>query len=431
MSAVDFIICFFADSPSLRRIALDKLKGNTLVWTPSVSGRKYREFVASHGNSVLQMFNGAKKSASDTLGRVAVLGFSEGCQGVGAVLNCSDASSIDTVIACDGIHTQYTDPATKSINPANLGQYISFAKAAIEDGRPSSNPDGRVIVITHSSIRPPYASTTETAQVIWYESTKSGGDLEGSDCGFDCPAAVTDTLIDSVVWPNEEFPNGMSLPGSSKIDPSGYTSIRPSAAETNFMPSAPFTWRGLSDGLTVRRNANGLHIYGWSYDTQNKTKDPTGNRDHVFQAQMVLPYMAKAFLVDRWNPTCSGTSGLGMIFENEIAGSYEGLGAGETCEPGHGRRYSSGSAPGPLKNPYPIGVGVPLRSGSCPVSPGQVIVGRPGDPCWIPGVPIPSKEPGTPQPLYADGIKVAALACGVAFGAAALTAIMHRKKTYP
>jgi hypothetical protein len=119
-----------------------------------------------------------------------------------------------------------------------------------------------------------------------------------------------------------------------------------------------------------------------------------------------------------------------MVFEDEIVGSYEGLGAGETCEIGHGRTYYSGQDPAPLKNPYPIGVGVPLRSGSCPSSPGQVIVGRPGDPCWIPGAPLPKKEPGTPQPLYDNGMKAAALILGASIGAAALVAIANRKKNH-
>jgi hypothetical protein len=348
------------------------------------------------------------------------MGFSEGCQGVGATLTCRDASAIDIVIACDGIHTQYTDSITKAINPANLGQYIAFANSAIADGKPSTNPDGKVFVITHSAIRPPYASTTETAQVIWHEATKNITDAETADCGFDCPAAVAESDLASVSWPNADFPVGMSLPGNSTIDASGYITTRPSAAETNFMPPATFTWSGINDGWTQRLNANGLHILGWSYPTPNGTKDPTGNRDHVFQAQMVLPYVAAEYLVKRWNPNCA-VSGFG------VDGSYEGFGLGGACAPGHGRDYYSGPAT-PLKNPYPIGVGVPLRSGACPVNPGQVVVGRPGDPCWIPGSPLPAKEPGTPSAFYEDAGKTLLVLGAAAAGAAGVWSVMKRRR---
>ncbi len=411
MAVVDFVIAFFADSPSLRSLALNHLQGNTLIWTPSIQGRKYREFVQGHGNSVLGMFQSARKNASDTLGRVAVLGFSEGGQGVGATLHCTDANTVDVAIVADGIHTQYT-PLTHTINPANLGQYISFAKESISDGRPSVNPDGRVLAITHSSIKPTYASTTETAQVIWAEATKGmlPGDYENVDCGFDCQAAVLDQELSAVTWPDDDFPLGTKLPGKSIITNDGYTTVRPSAAETGFLPSAKFSWSGFADGWTVRQNANGLHIFGWSYPTPNGTKDPTGNRDHVFQAQMVLPYVTKKLLVDRWNPVCSTS---GFEFEGEQVGPF---GDSTSCSPGAGRTYSSSKA-SPLPNPYPFGVGYPARSGACPAPPpGQVIVGRPGDPCWVPGTAAGNGFPGAPVAAYEDALKATGLVGGAALG---------------
>ena len=113
MAVRDFVISFFASSPFLRT-QLNKLQSNYLLFEPQVSNRQYKEFVSGAGGTVLGLWNKAR-AAGDELGRVAVLGFSEGCQGVSATLDCPDASTIDVVIPVDGIHRQFTDPITKAI----------------------------------------------------------------------------------------------------------------------------------------------------------------------------------------------------------------------------------------------------------------------------------------------------------------------------
>lgn len=383
MAATDLIIAFFADSKLLDTY-LSELKQPYNLFVPQVANRQYKEFVQSAGGTVLGIWNKAKKAGQD-LNRVCVMGFSEGCQGVSAVLDCPDAAGIDVVIPVDGIHRQFTDPVTKAINPVALSQYISFARLAAANP-PSSNPNGKLMVITHSAIGASslpagMASTTQTANVIYKEALSPvPAVLETSQCGWDCPAAVNESALASIVWPNAEMPVGTKTGIAGTITDQGWTTVRPSAAETGFLPSATFTWSGFADGWKTRLAANNLYIYGWEYETPNHTKDPTGNRDHVFQANMVLPYVARQFLVKRWNPKCGpiavATNGFGygytMLGDNSQSCSASGNGTPFGAQP-----------PAPLPDPYPMGIALPVLSTDCPPpGPGQIIIGRPGDPCW-------------------------------------------------
>lgn len=381
MAAKDFIISFFADTPQLTR-ALGRLTSPPLIWSPSVpvpQGRRtgdYHAFVQGMGNSIAGIFAQVKKDPTDTLGRVAVMGFSEGGQGVDAILGCNDASGIDTVINCDGIHTQYvgqtsisSPPPVHLIDPAALSKYIAFARLANQT--PPSVGPGKMMVLTHSSVKPTYASTTETMATIWTEAMKSApATVETSMCGWYCPAAELEGRLSAVKWPNADFPLGMKVPGGV-IDAAGYTTIRPSAAETNFMPSASFSWWGFADGWSVRRIANGLYVFGWVYPTPNKTKDPTGNRDHVFQAQMVLPTVAAEMLVTRWNSCAPGSS----------SGATNGFGDPVSCSAPGGTPFDPSSAK-PLPDPYAGTIVLPKHATDCTVRPGEIIVGSDTDPCY-------------------------------------------------
>jgi hypothetical protein len=140
--------------------------------------------------------------------------------------------------------------------------------------------------------------------------------------------------------------------------------VRPSAPETGFLAPATFSWSGFNDGWTIRRVLNNLHVFGWSYPTPNKTKDPTGNRDHVFQAQMVLPTVVEKVLVPRWNANCGPLTGFGE--EPPIVCRMDGKG------------YFDQEAK-PLDIPK---IPIPKLPIVCTPKPGQVVIGRPGDPCW-------------------------------------------------
>ena len=377
MATVDFVVAFFAGSPLLAK-ALTRLARPIRLLTPFVEGRKYVEYVASQGGSVLGMFDRVKKPG-DTLGRVAVMGFSEGCQGVAAMLKTPDASKIDAMFACDGIHAMYVGGQKGFISPAGLAHYIAFARMAL--AVPPSKGQGKLAVITHSSIRPPYASTTETAQLIWTEALRATPpEIETAGCGWGCPAALHEKHLQELRWPNAELPLGTKLPAAT-ITAEGWSSVRPSAPETNFATKKTFSWHGFADGWTLRRSANGVYVFGWSHPG---TKDPTGNRDHVFQAQMVLPAVVNEMLVSRWNPSC-------------------GVQGAESCPIG-GEGYHEGGPPTPLANPYPLGIALPQVVKPCVPAHGQIVRGGQDDPCGgssdVPAGPpaVPSAAPPTPAP---------------------------------
>lgn len=393
MARKDLIISYFASSPFLEAM-LAQLETPYVMFSPSVADRKYKEYVMGIGNSVLSIWNQAKKPGDD-LGRVAVLGFSEGCQGVRATLETKDASAIDTVIACDGIHSQRVGPV---VEMSRLAPYIAFGKLAAAT-QPSVEPEAKMLAITHSSIGKASlpagtVSTTETAEVIWTEVTKSlAGPVDTVDCPGGCPAARSVASLSQINWPNG-FPIGTKVGGGRMME-AGWTRTRPSAPETGFLPPADFSWWGMADGWTQRRIANNLHAFGWSYDTPNRTKDPTGNSDHVFQANMVLPYVAMELLVRRWSPSC--------------VGGTSGLGDASMCTPGLGKGYFEQEA-APLDIPT---ISPPKLLQTCPPPPlGKTIIGRPGDPCWTGEGAAAQMVPVSFSPLDALLVGTAAAGAG-------------------
>lgn len=399
MAKKDFIISWFADSPGLDKV-LAELQTPFVLFQPAVANRAYKDFVVSKaGNSVLGLWNLAKKPG-DELGRVAVLGFSEGGQGVRATLETTDASTIDAVIVADGVHTQKIAGA---LEMTRLAPFISFGRLCVASPV-SQDPDTKLMVITHSSIGPAslpagIGSTTETGEVIWTESIKAATEIENQDCGFPCPPALHQSALVQIHWPNLEYPIGAKV-GGGTITEGGWTTVRPSAAETGFIPSASFTWSGFDDGWTIRRMANNLCVFGWSYPTQNKTKDPTGNRDHVFQATMVLPAIAREYLVSRWNAECGPVAGLGQGEEPAMACVMSGKGYADQPQK-------------PLVSPFAAGIPIPkLAPTPCPQpAPGQFIIGRPGDPCWS---GAPTSSPGSGSASSALGKALAVIAGGLA-----------------
>lgn len=178
--------------------------------------------------------------------RVSTLGFSESCGGVLGLLKSGDGARLDAAIAIDGIHTA----PGKRPDPVALNPWVSFARLAAAAER--------LCVITHSSIEPPYASTTATAAYIWRE-------VNGTDEVVDFPAV-----------------RGVEAAA---------TRIRvgsPPAAK-------PYTVEYLRPAQQLPRRLNGLIILG--YDNV----DPQGYADHIYQSRIMLPIVVARFLATRWN----------------------------------------------------------------------------------------------------------------------------------
>lgn len=422
MATRDFIICFFGGGPLFRQ-AVSKLKRAPFTWyvdsvpkLPGANTGNWADFIASSGSSIYEIWQ--RKAASqfpgDTLGRIAVIAFSEGGQGMKALLAMKDASKIDVAIPVDALHSLYAGqittkvlpPQPLALDPNLIERCIAFATLAAKGGPPSKNPNCKVFALTHSSVRPGmFASTTEVGLLIWNEATKdlAGVEVEDASCDL-CPAKLHQAEFAASTWPNINYPVGTVTQGGT-ITNEGWCTTRPSIAATNFQPKARFCYSGFSDGWTIRRVANGLSIFGWRWPTQSGLKDPSGNRDHVFQADMVLPHMVEEYIVNRWNPTCSN---FGVVQADGTVGA--------ACTMGAGEGYFDGGPPAPLPSPYPMGVALPSLVDECPMpGPGEIIIGRPGDPCYT----VTSSGGAAPDRSGPAGwtmAKVIAGAAGIAVG---------------
>jgi hypothetical protein len=394
--ATDLIVSFLSSVPP--EVAARFQKPPALLAVPGAPLGQGRTFYASWlsgvrdgaGNVVPGMF--ARAGGKGDIGRVAVIGFSNGVDaGVSQVLEANDAQKIDFVGAFDGIHGSFVkNPATgnpikdpKSGLPvmvaAAYNKWIAYGRMAAQK-RPSSDPQSPQLVITHSSIEPPFPSTTETANLIWAEILKT------------TPADYEATYwseLDKIV-----YPGGLSF---KSID---------TASTGQPMPS--WTWESFADGWYDRRVANGLSIFGWGDPGVSPEKRIQAScrdkfnctADHLFQAKGVLPAILTVYLAARWNGAC---------------GPVSGLGDGTVCTTGDGRPYDAGPS-GPL--PTPVALPLPSLPVACPYpSPGQVLVGSKADPCATESAPLPLHAPPSKSPLPSGAnLLAAALGLGAGYG---------------
>ena len=91
--------------------------------------------------------------------RVALSGWSAG---YGAILHiidrAKDAARVDAVLLADGMHVGFEPIGYSKVSGISIARFTLFADEAIA-GR-------KLFAVTHSSIRTPYASTTETAEYL-------------------------------------------------------------------------------------------------------------------------------------------------------------------------------------------------------------------------------------------------------------------------
>jgi hypothetical protein len=241
----DVVIAWsFAPVPAAVRSVFQR--PTRFIELPTPQGRKYGDQVRGFA-SPTPLRGILRRYAPDvTPLRAAVLGFSESCAGALALLKSADGARLDAAIAIDGIHTApEREPSTAALAP-----WVSFATLAAQAER--------LCVITHSSIQPPYASTTATAAHIWSIAT-------GSDQQRDFPAVR-----------ELEIPSAQVRVGS------------PPAAR-------PYVVEYPRPALQPPRRLNGLVVLGFD------NIDPAGYADHIYQARHVLPAVVARFLAGRWS----------------------------------------------------------------------------------------------------------------------------------
>jgi len=128
------------------------------------------------GGSALKtiMKENASRFPSGTApGRIAAIGFSQGCSGIGEMLRGeTDANATDFVYACDGMHAQ-VEPKSGVVYTASIEPWINFAVRAAQGKT--------MMVVTHTQIVPynrtkdGVASTTESAAALLQEVKKRMG----------------------------------------------------------------------------------------------------------------------------------------------------------------------------------------------------------------------------------------------------------------
>jgi len=233
---------------------------------PASKGRnKYTEQLYKYGwphpvKGVIQRLRPGLKPL-----RVGILGFSESCQGVRAFLTSADAAYIDTAVAIDGIHTTFNGKANKDRSNwslAGIASWIEYARIAASltvdpgEGLPIGR---RHCIITHSSIKPPFVSTTETAMTLLY-------------------------ALFGELAPSDPVPDGiLGVSHNPPIDLHGNSINNYAETIYTISPNKYFA------------HQKGLYIFG--YDNV----DPTGINDHIYQAQVVLPAVLENIVVPNWN----------------------------------------------------------------------------------------------------------------------------------
>lgn len=327
------------------------------IQLPTPAGQGYKAQIAGFGQQPIRAI--MKQFAPDVRPmRIAVLGFSEGCQGVRAMLSSPDGGRIDCAVAIDGVHAQYQAGSKTKIVPAYLTPYGAMGKRAAQ---------GRVLLcLTASSIRPPgFASTTETAAWIWDYVT--GGTAETA-------SSPIPELLTAPLQPPVTFPGGKS--GGNTWTQTTYD----------------------QPPVSAFRREHGLIVVNYA------DVDPTGHNDHVLQAKVVLPDMLQAFVAQRWNQTApqDGICTLSGIPDIEEAGDVNG------CFPPMmlSDLYLDGQA-----EPRPLDI--PLDSEVDPTIPGA---GPPAKPAETPPPPQDDSSPmssGRKAFWWVAGISAGAVIAGV------------------
>lgn len=230
---------------------------------PTPANRGYRQQVSGFGWPYPIRGIVSKYAPGVTPNRIAILGFSESCTGLRELLQSRDAGLIDTVVAVDGIHAQYD--AMRMPMRAMMAAWIAYASLAAGASNPVSEglvPGQRHLVITHSSIKPPYASTTETAEAIL---RGVFGDVWPSQCDFD---HFGRTFVETPAY----------------VAPSG--SLSGVQYPETVYSSPPLDYSVCQAGLAILGYSN---------------LDPTGIGDHKYQAQRLLPRVVEELVAPRWN----------------------------------------------------------------------------------------------------------------------------------
>jgi hypothetical protein len=94
------------------------------------------------------------------LRRLALSAWSAGYGAIRAILSRpADVARVDAVLLADGLHADFADPRSRTIDMTRLAPFVRFAEAAVQGQK--------LFSITHSAVDEfDYATTTETADAL-------------------------------------------------------------------------------------------------------------------------------------------------------------------------------------------------------------------------------------------------------------------------
>jgi len=362
--------------------------------------RMWLQQKAQGGNVIPGLFASAGGQSGDTIGRVAVCGFSNGCIGVDETLSFDDAYHIDSVIAIDGIQGQWADQSQGTIYVPGYKNWLNFGVHVLGYDSEGGDPTAPCLVITHSSIVPPNSpSTTNTANYIWPKVLGKAQQL-GLDTQTRWRALERLQRLDAMPVPwfgpcTNPFKDPVTHLPMTQCD------------------HTPTIWNMFNDGWYERNSVGNFSVWGWGdlIDGQITTRDRLcgGPCDHIFQGHAVFKVVLDEFLVNRWNSVCTAVSGFGVTPQQV-----------ETCEPGQGTCYGEGKTKQDYFSEIPStgsGGGTSAPAPACPSPPtGYILSPIAGKPCNMEQIKTPSQVVTTDGPRVLTAENMFAFASGAALG---------------
>lgn len=227
-----------------------------VIQMPAGPGTSYKTQIGDLAPRPIQAI--AQKYGVTDIGRVCLIGFSEGCFGVVETLASGDGGRVDSAYCIDGMHTQWADQKAGIMDVAMLRPWRAFGREAAGAGA------RRQLVVTTSAVRPPsFVDTTTCSTWVWEQVTGTSNAFaeQAMPPEFEGPVEP--------VFRNKagELPGGVRYP------------------ETIYERYP----------LRLYRQMGGLSIVNFS------NLDPTGVGDHRLQAARVTQMMLQAYLLPRWN----------------------------------------------------------------------------------------------------------------------------------
>jgi hypothetical protein len=161
------LLIHFHGAPPVLEAAFEKsgIDGALVIYNWGIGSGKYEDaFGASAAFSQLTAsISAGIKELCPTAAEPKRIGLSAWSAGYGAVWRIldrqADAARIDAVLLSDGLHAGFVgNERERQVNPAQMAAFTLFADQAVADRR--------LFAITHSTIKTPYASTTETSSYL-------------------------------------------------------------------------------------------------------------------------------------------------------------------------------------------------------------------------------------------------------------------------